>query len=131
MSLASGLLAGVPDVVLEHRVEGDGRAGSHLFVMAFDPTGIQNANDRKEGMAYWGRENQVALLVMRYDERKKMHARDVRILDSYQRQKLAARMYRYAQEVSGRTAKPSHDRTDAGQAMWKSFKREGTLKRHW
>lgn len=126
-----GLLMGVPDVELRHRVEGNGKVGSVLFVEAIDPKARLSPAEAKEAQAYWGRTNQVALLVMRFDERKKMHARDVRILDSYQRQKLAQRMYRYAQEVTGRTAVPSHDQTDAGKAMWRSFKREDALKRHW
>lgn len=124
-------LLGVHDVVLQHREEGGSKAGGYLFVEAIDPTGVLNAVDRKEAQAYWGRSDQVGLLVLQFRPRKKMFARDVRILPSYQRQQLAQKMYRYAQELTGRAAVPSHDQTGAGKAMWQSFKRDGSLQRHW
>ncbi len=129
--MLSGVLMGVPDVMLQHRGEGGTKAGGYLFVEAIDPKAALSPAEKKEALAYWGRADQVGLLVLQFRPRKRMFARDVRLLPSYQRQQLARRMYRYAQQVTGRTAVPAHDQTDAGKAMWASFRREDALKRSW
>lgn len=130
MSTFSGLLGGVADVQLTHHTEkGDGsyEKYTYLFVLALDPTGIQDKKDENFGHQLWGVKNQVGLAVFQFEGRTKLRARDVRILASYQRQGLGVRMYRYAQEVTGRRVLSSGDQTTAGKALWSHIRRSRAL----
>ncbi len=61
---------------------------------------------------------------IRYDGRKYMHSVDTYVHPAHRRLGLASAIYAFAQRHTGRTIKPSKDRTTDGKKLWAGNKRD-------